>query len=211
MADDAHWIVLFAQNDAGMHELLGGTGANLAEIARIGLPVPPGFTATTEADRSFRAAGDVSEGLDEQVDAALADLEAAAGDVSAIQSTPLLLSVRSGAVFSTPGMLHTVLDLGATDVTAPALRAMGDEAFAWAATRRFTELFSRVALGVEAEVFDSCTATQASRPPSARPRCCSVTSRTGSSVMTCWPTRSARHPASSCRAHASTRASGCSS
>jgi pyruvate, orthophosphate dikinase len=151
----ARWVVPFAQGDASMRELLGGKGANLAEMARIGLPVPPGFIVTTEACRSFRAAGDVPEGLDEQVDAALADLEAATGRRLGDPSAPLLLSVRSGAVFSMPGMMDTVLDLGATDVTVPGLIAMGDEAFAWDATRRFTELFGRVVLGVEAEVFDA--------------------------------------------------------
>ena len=150
----ASWVVPFAQGDASMRGLLGGKGANLAEMARIGLPVPPGFVVTTEACRSFRAAGDVPEGLDEQVDAALADLEAATGRRLGDPSAPLLLSVRSGAVFSMPGMMDTVLDLGATDVTVPGLVAMGDEAFAWDATRRFTELFGRVVLGVEAHVFD---------------------------------------------------------
>jgi len=150
----ARWVVPFAQGDASMRDLLGGKGANLAEMARIGLPVPPGFIVTTEACRSFRAVGDVPAGLDEQVEAALVDLEAATGRRLGDPSAPLLLSVRSGAVFSMPGMMDTVLDLGATDVTIPGLVAMGDEAFAWDATRRFTELFGRVVLGVEAHVFD---------------------------------------------------------
>jgi pyruvate,orthophosphate dikinase len=153
-SSDMSWVVPFADGDASMRELLGGKGANLAEMARIGLPVPPGFIVTTEACRSFRAAGDVPDGLEAQVDAALADLEAATGRRLGDPSAPLLLSVRSGAVFSMPGMMDTVLDLGATDVTVPGLIAMGDEAFAWDATRRFTELFGRVVLGVEAHVFD---------------------------------------------------------
>jgi pyruvate, orthophosphate dikinase len=149
------WVLPFADGDASMRDLLGGKGANLAEMARIGLPVPPGFTVTTEACRSFRAAGDVPAGLFEQVDAALVDLEQATGRRLGDPSVPLLLSVRSGAPFSMPGMMDTVLDLGATDVTVPGLAAMGDETFAWDATRRFTELFGRVVLGVEATVFDT--------------------------------------------------------
>jgi len=153
--ETARWVVPFAQGDASMRDLLGGKGANLAEMARIGLPVPPGFTVTTEACRSFRAVGDVPEGLFDQVDAALAELESATGRRLGDPTAPLLLSVRSGAAFSMPGMMDTVLDLGATDATVPGLVAMGDEAFAWDATRRFTELFGRVVLGVEAHVFET--------------------------------------------------------
>ena len=149
------WVMPFADGDASMRELLGGKGANLAEMARIGLPVPPGFIVTTAACREFRAAGEVPAGLFDQVDAALADLEAATGRRLGDPDAPLLLSVRSGAVFSMPGMMDTVLDLGASDATVPGLIAMGDEAFAWDATRRFTELFGRVVLGVESHVFDA--------------------------------------------------------
>jgi len=152
---DARWVMPFADGDASMRDLLGGKGANLAEMARIGLPVPPGFIVTTEACRSFRRAGDVPAGLDDQVAEALAQLEAATGRRLGDPDAPLLLSVRSGAPFSMPGMMDTVLDLGATDATVPGLIAMGDEAFAWDATRRFTELFGRVVLGVEAPVFDA--------------------------------------------------------
>jgi len=151
----ARWVVPFAQGDATLRDLLGGKGANLAEMARIGLPVPPGFIVTTEACRTFRAAGDVPSGLFDQVDVALAELEEATGRRLGDPRAPLLLSVRSGAVFSMPGMMDTVLDLGATDETVPGLIAMGGDAFAWDATRRFTELFGRVVLGVEAHVFDA--------------------------------------------------------
>ncbi len=149
------WVMPFADGDASMRDLLGGKGANLAEMARIGLPVPPGFVVTTAACREFRAAGEVPKELAAQVDAALADLEAATGRRLGDPSAPLLLSVRSGAAVSMPGMMDTVLDLGATNETVPGLIAMGDEAFAWDATRRFTELFGRVVLGVEAHVFDA--------------------------------------------------------
>ena len=154
-AESVHdrWVLPFADGDASMRDLLGGKGANLAEMARIGLPVPPGFIITTDACRAFRHAGQVPVGLFDQVDTALADLEAATGRRLGDPTAPLLLSVRSGAPFSMPGMMDTVLDLGATDVTVPGLVAMGDEAFAWDATRRFTELFGRIVLGVDAGVF----------------------------------------------------------
>lgn len=157
-AATTRWVLPFADGDASQRDLLGGKGANLAEMARIGLPVPPGFIVTTEACRAFRHAGAVPDGLFAQVDAALADLEAATGRRLGDPAAPLLLSVRSGAPFSMPGMMDTVLDLGATDATVPGLVAMGDERFAWDATRRFTELFGRVVLGVEAPVFDAVLA-----------------------------------------------------
>jgi len=152
------WVMPFADGDATMRDLLGGKGANLAEMTRIGLPVPPGFIVTTEACRAFMREGRAPDGLVDQVDAALADLEAATGRRLGDPSAPLLLSVRSGAPFSMPGMMDTVLDLGATDETVPGLVAMGDEAFAWDATRRFTEMFGRVVLGVEAQAFDEVLA-----------------------------------------------------
>jgi len=152
------WVMPFADGDASMRDLLGGKGANLAEMARIGLPVPPGFIVTTEACRAFMREDEAPAGLVDQVDAALAELEAATGRRLGDPSAPLLLSVRSGAPFSMPGMMDTVLDLGATDETVPGLIAMGDEAFAWDATRRFTEMFGRVVLGVEAHVFDEVLA-----------------------------------------------------
>jgi pyruvate,orthophosphate dikinase len=145
----------FVEGDRSMRDLLGGKGANLSEMARIGLPVPPGFIVTTAACRSFRSEGDVPEGLFDQIETALSELEQATGRRLGDPDAPLLLSVRSGAAFSMPGMMDTVLDLGATDETVPGLTAMGDEKFAWDATRRFTELFGRVVLGVEAEAFDT--------------------------------------------------------
>ena len=152
---DARWVVPFAHGDAQMRELLGGKGANLAEMTRIGLPVPPGFIVTTEACRAFRRTGEVPEGLFDEVDAALAELEAGLGRRLGDADAPLLLSVRSGAVFSMPGMMDTVLDLGATDATVAGMTRMSDATFAWDATRRFTELFGRVVLGVDASVFDA--------------------------------------------------------
>ncbi len=158
MRSNTEWVVPFADGDATMRDLLGGKGANLAEMARIGLPVPPGFVVTTEACRAFMQAGEVPSGLFDQVDAALAALETTVGRRLGDPTAPLLLSVRSGAPFSMPGMMDTVLDLGATDVTIPGLIAHGDEAFAWDATRRFTEMFGRVVLGVAPHVFEEILA-----------------------------------------------------
>ncbi len=145
----AAWIVPFGDGDAGQRDLLGGKGANLCEMTRIGLPVPPGFIVTTEACRRYRAEGTAPDGLFAEVDAALADLEQRTGRQLGDPEAPLLLSVRSGAAFSMPGMMDTVLDLGATPATVPGLVALGGETFAWDATRRFLEMFGRVVLGVD--------------------------------------------------------------
>ncbi len=148
------WVVPFDEGRATDKLLLGGKGANLAEMTHIGLPVPPGFVVTTEACRSYLAEGQVPSGLFDQVEAALKDLEAGTGRRLGDPSAPLLLSVRSGAPFSMPGMMDTVLDLGATPETASGLAELGDERFAWDATRRFLEMYGRVVLGVPEEAFN---------------------------------------------------------
>ncbi len=155
-ADDASpaWTVPFAAGDASQRFLLGGKGANLCEMTRIGLPVPPGFIVTTEACRSYRAEGAVPAGLFDQVEADLQDLEQATGRRLGDPDEPLLLSVRSGAAFSMPGMMDTILDLGATPATVPGLIEMGGEQFAWDATRRFLEMFGKVVLEVPEETFN---------------------------------------------------------
>ncbi|TVP69256.1 MAG: pyruvate, phosphate dikinase [Nitriliruptor sp.] len=148
------FVVPFSEGSADQKSLLGGKGANLAEMTRIGLPVPPGFIVTTDACRQYMAEGGSPEGLFDQVDEALAELEAQVGRKLGDPESPLLLSVRSGAVFSMPGMMDTVLNLGAMPETAPGLAAMGDEWFAQDATRRFLEMFGKVVLGVDGELFD---------------------------------------------------------
>jgi len=148
------FVVPFSEGSADQKSLLGGKGANLAEMTRIGLPVPPGFIVTTDACRRYMAEGGSPEGLFDQVDEALADLEAQVGRKLGDPESPLLLSVRSGAVFSMPGMMDTVLNLGAMPETAPGLAAMGDEWFAQDAARRFLEMFGKVVLGVDGELFD---------------------------------------------------------
>jgi pyruvate, orthophosphate dikinase len=148
------FVMPFSEGSADQKSLLGGKGANLAEMTRIGLPVPPGFIVTTDACRRYMAEGGSPEGLFDQVDEALANLEAQVGRKLGDPDSPLLLSVRSGAVFSMPGMMDTVLNLGAMPSTADGLAKLGDEWFAQDATRRFLEMFGRVVLGVDAEGFD---------------------------------------------------------
>ena len=156
----ARWVYGFggARTDggAGMSALLGGKGANLAEMARLGLPVPPGFTITTEVCARFYAGGErYPDGLEEQVEAALADIEAAAGRRFGGEAEPLLVSVRSGARVSMPGMMDTVLNLGLNDRTVEALAASsGDRRFAFDSYRRFVQMFADVALGVDRGLFE---------------------------------------------------------
>ena len=145
----------FRDGDRDQKFLLGGKGANLCEMTTLGLPVPPGFIVTTDACRSYRSQGSAPEGLFDQVEASLVELEAATGRGLGDPDNPLLVSVRSGAAFSMPGMMDTVLDLGATPATLPGLIEMGGEFFAYDATRRFLELFGRIVLGVPEESFTS--------------------------------------------------------
>ena len=138
-----------------MKDLLGGKGAGLAEMARIGVPVPPGFTITTEVCRLYLRGGTYPEGLREQVLGALRRLEGATGKRFGGDESPLLVSVRSGAAFSMPGMMDTILNLGLNDTTAAALAAAsGDERFAFDSYRRFVQMYGDVVLGVRAEDFE---------------------------------------------------------
>ncbi len=154
------WVYAFggARTDgcAEMNALLGGKGANLAEMARLGLPVPPGFTVTTEVCTRFYADDErYPDGLEEQVKAALAAVEATVGKRFGGEPEPLLLSVRSGARVSMPGMMDTVLNLGLNDRTAEALAASsGDRRFAFDSYRRFVQMFADVALGVDRGLFE---------------------------------------------------------
>ncbi len=154
------WVYAFggAKTDGGaeMNALLGGKGANLAEMARLGLPVPPGFTLTTEVCTRFYADGErYPDGLEEQVETALAAVEAAVGRRFGGEADPLLVSVRSGARVSMPGMMDTVLNLGLNDRTVEALAASsGDRRFAFDSYRRFVQMFADVALGVDRGLFE---------------------------------------------------------
>ncbi|MFA7596321.1 MAG: pyruvate, phosphate dikinase [Novosphingobium sp.] len=135
--------------------VVGGKGANLAEMASIGLPVPPGFTITTEVCTSYLADGGFDEGLRDAVAAALAHIEGVVGKRFGNPADPLLVSVRSGARVSMPGMMDTVLNLGLNDETVQGLAAVsGDERFAWDSYRRFIQMYSDVVLGLDHGLFE---------------------------------------------------------
>ncbi|HEX4208078.1 MAG TPA: pyruvate, phosphate dikinase [Ktedonobacteraceae bacterium] len=150
------WVYLFSEGNAKMRELLGGKGAGVAEMTNAGLPVPPGFTITTEACNAYYSSGkQFPTGLWEQAKAALAIVEQQTGKGFGKQDNPLLVSVRSGAKFSMPGMMDTVLNLGINDETVTGLVALtGDERFAYDAYRRFIQMFSKIVLDVEPRAFE---------------------------------------------------------
>jgi pyruvate,orthophosphate dikinase len=143
------YVMDFADGDGSMRDLLGGKGAGLAEMSRLGLRVPPGFTITTEACRAVMAEGSVPPSLWGEVDEAIARLEKAAERTFGSGPEPLLVSVRSGAKFSMPGMMDTILNLGINDEVVGQLTAWsGDDHFAWDAYRRFAQMYGEVVLGV---------------------------------------------------------------
>ncbi len=144
-----------ADGDGTQKRLLGGKGAGLAEMSRIGLPVPPGFTISTEACAFVAEHEAWPDGLDEQVEAGIAFLEEQLGRRLGDPARPLLVSVRSGAAVSMPGMMDTVLNLGLNDAVAAGLaRETGDERFAYDAYRRFIDMFGDVVMGVSHEHFE---------------------------------------------------------
>jgi len=154
------WVYLFAdgkaEGNAGLRALLGGKGAGLAEMTNAGLPVPPGFTITTEACNAYFA-GDkkLPAGLWDQVERSLATVERATGKKLGDPKNPLLVSVRSGAAMSMPGMMDTVLNLGLNDETRAGLeKLMKNPRFSWDAYRRFISMFGRIVLGISPEKFD---------------------------------------------------------
>ncbi len=148
---NSKYVYLFSEGKAEMKELLGGKGANLAEMTNIGLPVPPGFTVTTETCNQYFANGkEFPEGLWEQVEAAIREIETITGNVFGSAEKPQLLSVRSGSVVSMPGMMDTVLNLGLNDQTVQGMAAASnDKRFAMDCYRRFIQMFSGVVMGVE--------------------------------------------------------------
>ncbi|MCS6880426.1 MAG: pyruvate, phosphate dikinase [Oscillochloridaceae bacterium] len=150
------WVYLFHEGDATMRDLLGGKGAGIAEMTRTGVPVPPGFTITTEACNAYYANGQVPpEGMWEQVFEGLKEIEAQTGKKFGDPSNPLLVSVRSGAKFSMPGMMDTVLNLGLNRETLEGLAKLtNNPRFAADAYRRFIQLFGKIVLGVEGERFE---------------------------------------------------------
>ncbi len=152
---DKKYVYLFREGDESMRDLLGGKGAGLAQMTSAGMPVPPGFTITTEACNAYAATGSFPDGMWEQVLAALHDLEAASSKRLGDPLNPLLVSVRSGAVVSMPGMMDTVLNLGLNEHTAAGLASLtANPRFAADAYRRFVQLFGKIVLGVDGGAFD---------------------------------------------------------
>ncbi|GAA2741167.1 pyruvate, phosphate dikinase [Terrabacter aerolatus] len=142
------------EGDRTMAGLLGGKGAGLAEMSRLGLPVPPGFVVTTEACRAWLSGDGEPDGLWGQIEAAMVDLERRSGLRFGDPAAPLLVSVRSGARFSMPGMMETVLDVGMNDAVAAALVERGEARFAWDSYRRLVQMYGRTVLGVAGALFD---------------------------------------------------------
>ncbi len=154
--DTTKYVYDFAEGNKDLRDLLGGKGANLAEMTNLGLPVPPGFTITTEACQAYLADGREPASLRSEVDEHLALLEAAIGRKLGDPSDPLLVSVRSGAAFSMPGMMETVLNVGLTDASVGGLaqQAGGDERFAWDSYRRLIQMFGKTVCDVPGEAFE---------------------------------------------------------
>jgi pyruvate,orthophosphate dikinase len=155
-ATETKWVYLFSEGSKDMRDLLGGKGAGVAEMTRAGMPVPPGFTITTEACRAYYSKGrQMPEGLWEQAETALAQVEEQTGKRLGDAQNPLLVSVRSGAKFSMPGMMDTVLNLGLNAQTLEGLRALtGDERFALDAYRRFVQMFGKIVKGIDGDLFE---------------------------------------------------------
>src|SRR3990172_6365100 len=151
------WVYLFKEGNKDMRDLLGGKGAGLAEMTRAKLPVPPGFTITTEAcNASTAAGGKFPKGMWEQTLAAMKKVEKESGEKFGDPTNPLLVSVRSSAKFSMPGMMDTVLNLGLNSETLQGIEALtNNPRFAQDAYRRFIQMFGRIVMGVEGKKFDA--------------------------------------------------------
>ncbi|MGH3301109.1 MAG: pyruvate, phosphate dikinase [Streptosporangiaceae bacterium] len=145
----------FTEGNKDMKDLLGGKGANLAEMTNLGLPVPPGFTITTDACRYYLEHGSVPDSLGAEVSEHLAALEHAMGRTLGDHADPLLVSVRSGAKFSMPGMMETVLNIGLSDESVHGLaKQAGSERFAWDSYRRLIQMFGKTVLDIEGHEFE---------------------------------------------------------
>jgi pyruvate,orthophosphate dikinase len=145
----------FTEGNKDLKDLLGGKGANLAEMTNLGLPVPPGFIITTEACRYYLEHGSVPEGLDSEIQSHLEKLEEAMGRRLGDPADPLLVSVRSGAKFSMPGMMETVLNIGLSDESVQGLaKQAGNERFAWDSYRRLLQMFGKTVLDIDGEHFE---------------------------------------------------------
>ncbi|MEU1669447.1 pyruvate, phosphate dikinase [Streptomyces sparsogenes] len=153
--DQQKFVYDFTEGNKDLKDLLGGKGANLAEMTNLGLPVPPGFTITTEACKVYLASGEEPPALRDEVSAHLDALERKMGKKLGQPDDPLLVSVRSGAKFSMPGMMDTVLNIGLSDDSVAGLAAQaGDERFAWDSYRRLIQMFGKTVLGVDGDLFE---------------------------------------------------------
>ncbi|MFC8344855.1 pyruvate, phosphate dikinase [Streptomyces sp. NPDC057280] len=151
----AKFVYDFTEGNKDLKDLLGGKGANLAEMTNLGLPVPPGFTITTEACKVYLESGAEPVALRDEVSAHLDALEKRMGKKLGQADDPLLVSVRSGAKFSMPGMMDTVLNIGLSDKSVKGLAEQaGDERFAWDSYRRLIQMFGKTVLGVDGELFE---------------------------------------------------------
>ncbi|MFC9426579.1 pyruvate, phosphate dikinase [Streptomyces sp. NPDC056987] len=154
-ATSEKYVYDFTEGNKDLKHLLGGKGANLAEMTNLGLPVPPGFTITTEACNIYLDSGTEPAALRDEVGTHLDALETRMGKKLGQSDDPLLVSVRSGAKFSMPGMMDTVLNVGLSDASVAGLAAQaGDERFAWDSYRRLIQMFGRTVLGVDGELFE---------------------------------------------------------
>lgn len=155
MGEQKKYIFTFAEGKADMKFVLGGKGANLAEMTNLGLPVPPGFTITTEACRIYSETGAYPEGLEEQIEQYLSQLEAKMNKKLGDPEDPLLVSVRSGAPFSMPGMMDTVLNLGLNDESVKGLiKQTNNPRFAYDSYRRFIQMFGKVVMKIDGDLFE---------------------------------------------------------
>ncbi len=154
---DKKWVYLFKEGEASKKSLLGGKGANLAEMSNIGLPVPPGFTVTTEACTEFYNVGEkLSEEMVEEINEGMKDIEKQTGKKFGDLDNPLLVSVRSGAAISMPGMMDTILNLGLNDDSVIGLsKSTENERFAYDSYRRFIQMFSDVVLEIPKYLFEN--------------------------------------------------------
>ena len=150
------YVFDFAQGNKDQKDLLGGKGANLAEMTNLGLPVPPGFTITTEACRAYLAHGSEPEALAAEINEHLGRLEEAMGRRLGDPEDPLLVSVRSGAKHSMPGMMDTVLNIGLNDESVHGLATQSDDArFAMDSYRRLLSMFGSTVMGIHDDVFSA--------------------------------------------------------
>ncbi|WP_330457729.1 pyruvate, phosphate dikinase [Streptomyces sp. NBC_00820] len=153
--EDVKFVYDFTEGNRDLKDLLGGKGANLAEMTNLGLPVPPGFTITTEACKVYLDSGEEPAALRDEVSAHLDALERKMGKKLGQADDPLLVSVRSGAKFSMPGMMDTVLNIGLSDKSVQGLaKQAGDDRFAWDSYRRLIQMFGKTVLGVDGELFE---------------------------------------------------------